>query len=76
MRLKTPLRAVSRPAHRPAGQPDAAITAAKLHLGKTAGVAATEDAAYIVGLELLLIIHAAHFGHILAIGDKARHLVV
>ncbi len=76
LRLKTPLRAVSRPAHRPAGQPDATIAATKLHLGKTAGVAATEDASYVVGLEFLLVIHAAHFGHVLAIGDKARHLVV
>ena len=76
LRLKTPLRAVSRPAHRPAGQPDAAIAATKLHLSKAAGVTATEDAAHVVGLEFLLIIHAAHFGHVLAIGDKARHLVV
>ncbi len=39
-------------------------------------MAATEDAAYVVGLELLFVIHAAHFGHVLAIGNKARHLVV
>jgi hypothetical protein len=39
-------------------------------------VAAAEDAAHVVGLELLLVIHAAHFGDVLAIGDKARHLVV
>ena len=74
--LKAPLGAVAGTAYRPAGQPDAAVAAAKLHLGKTAGVAAAEDAAHVVGLELLLVIHAAHFGHVLAIGDKARHLVV
>ena len=74
--LKAPLGAVAGPAHRPAGQPDAVVTAAKLHLGETAGMAAAEDAAHVVGLELLLVVHAAHFGHVLAIGDKARHLVV
>ncbi len=36
---------------------------------------AAEDAAHVVGLELLLVIHAAHFGHVFAIGDKARHLI-
>ncbi len=74
--LKAPLGAVASSAHRPAGQPDPAVAAAKLHLGETAGVATAEDATHVVGLELLLVIHATHFGHVLAIGDKARHLVV
>ena len=38
-------------------------------------MATAEDAAHVVGLELLLVIHATHFGHVLAIGDKARHLI-
>src|SRR5690606_12719303 len=67
--LKAPLGAVARPAHRPAGQPDAAIAAAKPYLGTAAGVAATEDAPHVVGLELLLVIRSAHLGHVLAVGD-------
>ncbi|MNH06222.1 hypothetical protein D3C79_655830 [compost metagenome] len=41
--LKAPLRAVAGPPHRPACQPDATVTAAKLHLGKAAGMTTAED---------------------------------
>ncbi|MNJ31029.1 hypothetical protein D3C77_256490 [compost metagenome] len=74
--LEAPLRAIAGTAHRPARQPDAAVAAAELHLGTAAGVAAAQDAAHVVGLELLLVIRPAHLGHVLAIGDEARHLVI
>ncbi len=74
--LEAPLRAIAGTAYRPARKPDAAVAAAELHLGTAAGVAAAQDAAHVVGLELLLVIRPAHLGHVLAIGDEARHLVI
>ena len=47
--LKAPLRAIACPPYRPARQVDAAVTAAELHLGTAAGVAAAEDIFHIIG---------------------------
>ncbi len=73
--LKTPLGAVAGPAYRQ--------RASQMRPSQPRNCTSAKPLAWprlrmprVVGLELLLVIHAAHFGHVLAVGDKARHLVV
>ena len=67
---------IARATQLPAGPPDLTIDPDEVHLGIAAGLAATQDVPYIVGLEPVGFIFPPDLRLVLAVGHKARHLVI